>query len=151
MAVVGAPAYFTERKPPKTPQGLTEHDCTICACPMAALFLGVRRGGREVNVRVDGQLVFGTSGLILAAARAGLGLAYPTEEQVSADLKTDRLARVLADWCPPFSGYHFYYPTRRQPTKSVRAPARGFADRAPAKRVHKSCRPCENSTTWSIE
>jgi DNA-binding transcriptional LysR family regulator len=22
---------------------------------------------------------------------------------------------VLADWSPPFSGYHLYYPSRRQP------------------------------------
>jgi DNA-binding transcriptional LysR family regulator len=24
--------------------------------------------------------------------------------------------RVLEDWCPPYSGYHLYYPSRRQPT-----------------------------------
>ena len=71
-----------------------------------------------MNVRVDGQLVFGTSGLILAAARAGLGLAYLTEEQVSVDLKSGRLVRVLGDWCAPFSGYHLYYPSRRQPTQA---------------------------------
>jgi DNA-binding transcriptional LysR family regulator len=88
-----------------------------------------------VNVRVDGQLVFGTSGLILAAARAGLGLAYLTEEQVSADLKTDRLVRVLADWCPPFSGYHLYYPTHRQPTQAFALLLEALRYRAPAKRV----------------
>jgi DNA-binding transcriptional LysR family regulator len=27
-----------------------------------------------------------------------------------------RLIRVLGDWCPPFSGYHLYYPSRRQLT-----------------------------------
>jgi DNA-binding transcriptional LysR family regulator len=76
------------------------------------------KAGREMNVRVDGQLVFGTSGLILTAARAGLGLAYLTEEQVSDDLKNGRLVRVLSDWCPPFSGYHLYYTSRRQPTQA---------------------------------
>ena len=25
-----------------------------------------------------------------------------------------RLKRVLEDWCPPYSGYHLYYPSRRQ-------------------------------------
>jgi DNA-binding transcriptional LysR family regulator len=24
------------------------------------------------------------------------------------------LVRVLEDWCPPFPGYHLYYPSRRQ-------------------------------------
>ena len=152
MAVVGAPAYFTERKPPKTPQGLTEHDCINLRLPHGGLYSWeFEKAGREVNVRVDGQLVFGTSGLILAAARAGLGLAYLTEEQVSADLKTGRLARVLADWCPPFSGYHLYYPTRRQPTQAFALLVEALRYRAPAKRVQNPCRPCENSTTWSIE
>jgi len=24
------------------------------------------------------------------------------------------LKRVLEDWCPPYSGYHLWYPSRRQ-------------------------------------
>lgn len=76
------------------------------------------KGGCELNVRVDGQLVFGSASLILAAARAGFGLAYLTERQVSGDLESGRLVRALADWCPPFSGYHLYYPSRRQPTQA---------------------------------
>ena len=31
-------------------------------------------------------------------------------------LAEGRLVRVLADWCPPVSGYNLYYPSRRQPT-----------------------------------
>lgn len=26
----------------------------------------------------------------------------------------DALKRVLADWCPPYSGYRLFYPSRRQ-------------------------------------
>jgi len=33
---------------------------------------------------------------------------------VKKHLADGRLIRVLADWCPPFSGYHLYYPSRRQ-------------------------------------
>lgn len=120
MAVVGAPSYFAERKPPKTPQDLTEHDCINLRLPThGGLYAWeFEKAGRELNVRVDGQLVFGSSGLILAAARAGLGVAYLTEEQVSGDLNSGRLVRVLGDWCAPFSGYHLYYPSRRQPTQA---------------------------------
>ena len=54
----------------------------------------------------------------LKAVRAGLGLAYVPEDQVKADVAEDRLVRVLEDWCAPFSGYHLYYPSRRQPTQA---------------------------------
>jgi DNA-binding transcriptional LysR family regulator len=53
---------------------------------------------------------------MLDAALAGFGLAYLPEDSVQAHLADGRLIRVLADWCPPYSGYHLYYPSRRQPT-----------------------------------
>jgi DNA-binding transcriptional LysR family regulator len=120
MAVVGAPSYFAERKPPKVPQDLTDHNCINLRLPTRGGLYAweFEKGGREMNVRVDGQLTFGTAALLLIAARAGFGLAYLTEEQVSDDLKSGRLVRVLGDWCPPFSGYHLYYPNRRQPTQA---------------------------------
>jgi DNA-binding transcriptional LysR family regulator len=67
-------------------------------------------------VRVEGQLVFNGAGLLLDAALGGLGLAYLTEGHVQPYLSQGRLVRVLADWCPLFSGYHLYYPSRRQPS-----------------------------------
>ena len=38
------------------------------------------------------------------------------EEQVKPYLADGRLIRVLTDWCEPFTGYHLYYPSRRQAT-----------------------------------
>ena len=120
MAVVGAPSYFAERKPPKVPQDLTDHNCINLRLPTRGGLYAweFEKGGREMSVRVDGQLTFGTAALLLIAARAGFGLAYLTEEQVADDLKSGRLVRVLGDWCLPFSGYHLYYPSRRQPTQA---------------------------------
>jgi DNA-binding transcriptional LysR family regulator len=69
-------------------------------------------------VHVEGQLVFNNLALRLNAAMAGLGLAYLPEDQVLTHIAAARLIRVLADWCPPFSGYHLYYPSRRQPTSA---------------------------------
>ena len=116
MAVVGAPSYFERRPRPKKPQDLAEHDCINIRLPT---YGGVyawefERDGREVKVRVEGSLVFNTMALRLSAALAGLGLAYLPQDQVQAQLKNGQLIRVLADWCPPFSGYHLYYPSRRQ-------------------------------------
>jgi DNA-binding transcriptional LysR family regulator len=116
MAVVGAPAYFARRKPPKTPQDLTAHDCINLRLPTyGGLYAWeFEKGGRELKVRVEGQFVFNTSALRLSAVLAGFGLAYLPEDQVLAHIGDGRLVRVLADWCPPFSGCHLYYPSRRQ-------------------------------------
>jgi len=116
MAVVGAPAYFARRKPPKTPQDLTAHDCINLRLPTyGGLYAWeFEKNGRELKVRVEGQFVFNTSALRLNAVLAGFGLAYLPEDQALAHIADGRLVRVLADWCPPFSGCHLYYPSRRQ-------------------------------------
>ena len=116
MAVVGAPSYFKRHPPPKKPQDLTAHDCINIRLPTRGGIYAweFEKRGRGLKVRVDGQLVFNNIGLRLNAVLAGLGLAYLPEDQVKKQIADGRLIRVLADWCPPFSGYHLYYPSRRQ-------------------------------------
>lgn len=118
MAVVGAPSYFARRSMPKKPQDLTAHDCINLRLPTyGGLYAWeFQKRGRELKARVDGQLVFNNIALRLNAALAGCGLAYLPEDQVRTHVADGRLIRVLDDWCPPFSGYHLYYPSRRQPT-----------------------------------
>jgi DNA-binding transcriptional LysR family regulator len=117
MAVVGAPSYFTNRPRPETPQDLTAHDCINLRMPSGGLLTWeFEKDDREVKVRVEGRLVFNNTLMALEAAVGGYGLAYLLEDRVQACLADGRLVRVLADWCPPFSGYHLYYPSRRQPT-----------------------------------
>src|SRR5271166_2675345 len=120
MAVVGAPSYFARRSRPKTPQDLTAHDCINLRLPTyGGLYAWeFEKRGRELKVRVEGQLVFNNIALRLNAALAGFGLAYLPEDLVQAHIAKGRLIRVLADWCPPFSGYHLYYPSRRQPASA---------------------------------
>jgi len=67
-----------------------------------------------LNVHVDGQLIFNRPAQMLNAALAGLGLAYLLKDVAQPHLDAGRLKCVLEDWCPPFSGYHLYYPSRRQ-------------------------------------
>ncbi|GGF39373.1 LysR family transcriptional regulator [Aliidongia dinghuensis] len=116
MAVVGAPGYFARRPPPEVPQDLTAHDCINLRLPThGGLYAWeFEKAGRELRVRVEGQLVFNTASLMLTAALAGFGLTYLSEAQVEPYLADGRLVRVLGDWCEPFAGYHLYYPSRRQ-------------------------------------
>jgi DNA-binding transcriptional LysR family regulator len=121
MAVVGAPAYFANREVPLSPHDLAAHNC---------IGLRFRRDGgtavwdlenenRTINVRVGGQLVVNNVTLLRLGALAGLGLAYVVEDQVRADLDSGELVSVLEDWCPPFPGYHLYYPGRRHQSPAL--------------------------------
>jgi DNA-binding transcriptional LysR family regulator len=118
MAVVGAPSYFARRAAPKRPQDLTAHDCINIRLPTYGGIYAweFEKRGRELKVRVEGQLVFNNVALRMNAVLAGSGLAYLPEDQVQTQLADVRLIRVLEDWCPAISGYHLYYPSRRQPT-----------------------------------
>jgi DNA-binding transcriptional LysR family regulator len=118
MAVVAAPLYFAKRHAPKRPQDLTDHDCINIRLPTYGGIYAweFEKRGRELKVRVEGQLVFNNLALRLNAVLAGLGIAYLPEDHVRTYLDNGRLVRVLEDWCPPFSGYHLYYPSRRQAT-----------------------------------
>lgn len=117
MAVVGAPLYFKTRPEPNKPQDLIDHNCITLRLPHGGLYAWeFERGGRELRVRVDGQLTYNTTAQELNAALAGLGLAYLPEGMAQSHLAQGRLRRVLEDWCLPYSGYHLYYPSRRQHT-----------------------------------
>ena len=116
MSVVGAPGYFARYPKPETPQDLTGHNCINLRLPtLGGIYAWeFEKGDRELRVRVDGQLVFNSTPMIMRAAVDGTGLAYLPEDRVRAHVEDGRLLRVLGDWCAPFPGYHLYYPSRRQ-------------------------------------
>jgi len=118
MAVVGSPDYFARHPKPLIPQDLANHPCINLRLPTAGGFYAweLAKDGHALRVRVDGQLAFNNAPLILRAATAGFGLACLLEDQVEERVAEGRLVRVLEDWCPPFQGYHLYYPSRRQPS-----------------------------------
>lgn len=118
FAVVGAPSYLAQRSPPRAPHDLIGHACVNLRLPThGGLYAWeFEQDGRELKVRVEGQLVFNGIFQVLQAALAGFGLAYVPEDLAQPHLAAGRLERVLEDWSPPWSGYHLYYPSRRQPS-----------------------------------
>jgi len=118
MAVIGAPAYFKKRAIPRTPQDLSEHQCiNLRLLSSGGLYAWeLEKRGREVRVRVEGQLAFDNINMVVQAALGGFGLGFVMEDHVEKHIAQGRLVRVLEDWCPRFAGYHLYYPSRRQPS-----------------------------------
>jgi DNA-binding transcriptional LysR family regulator len=114
MVVVGTPAYFAKHPPPKKPQDLTDHGCINFRMPGGIYVWEFAKGSRELKVRVEGQLVVNDGDAVVAAARAGIGLAYVPEDLIEPYVKKGQLKTVLDDWSPRFSGFHLYYASRKQ-------------------------------------
>ncbi len=117
-AVVASPAYLAAHPAPRTPHDLTAHACIQYRRPsLGAIYAWeFERDGDPLTVRTDGPLTVNDGDLMVQAALDGAGLAHLLDSQVAHHIAAGRLVRVLADWCPPFSGFHLYYPSRRQPT-----------------------------------
>ncbi|BBU63285.1 transcriptional regulator [Methylosinus sp. C49] len=116
FAVVGAKSYFAERAPPREPQELIQHNCINLRLPTygGTYAWEFEKDGRELKVRVDGQLIFNSVFQIVHACVAGFGLAFLPEDIVEPHLAAGRLQRALDDWCQPWAGYHLYYPHRSE-------------------------------------
>ena len=108
--------YFAKRSLPKKPRDLTGDNCISLRLPTyGGLYAWeFEKGGRELRVCVEGQFVHNGTTPMLNAALAGLGLAYVPEDLAQPYIDKGALKRVLEDWCPPISGSHLYYPSRRQ-------------------------------------
>jgi len=122
MVVAGSPEYFRDHPIPEAPHDLTTHNCINLRLPtLGGLYAWeFEKDGRPLNVRVDGQFTCGDPEVVLDAALAGRGLVCLPTDHLGPHVKTGRLVRVLADWCPLFAGYHLYYPSRRQITPAFR-------------------------------
>ena len=115
-AIVGSPAYFTSHPRPTSPRDLTSHRCVNYRHGSAGVYRWeFDKGKQSLTVAVNGPLIVDDVRLIIRAAIDGVGLAFVAEETAAPHLASGALVRVLEDWCPPFPGYHLYYPSRRQP------------------------------------
>jgi DNA-binding transcriptional LysR family regulator len=120
MAVVATPAYWARHGLPETPHQLDRHNCiNLRLASAGGLYVWeFDKDGREVRVRVEGQLVFNDVDLVVDAAIAGHGVAFVMEDRVAKPVADGALTRALDDWCEPFDGYYLYYPSRRQPSRA---------------------------------
>ncbi|MBE9605775.1 LysR family transcriptional regulator [Acetobacteraceae bacterium H6797] len=116
MMVVGSPGYFKKYGKPETPHDLMRHNCINLRLPTKGDLYSweFEKDGRPLNVRVQGQFICNDVPMIIDTGLQGGGLVCLPNDTVQDLIAEGRLVRVLEDWCPPFPGYHLYYPSRRQ-------------------------------------
>lgn len=122
MIVAGSPDYFRSHPQPKVPQDLTAQNCiNLRLATLGGLYAWeFEKDGRPLNVRVTGQFISNDPDLIVEAGLAGCGLVCLPTDHLADLVREGRMIRVLADWCPPFAGFHLYYPSRRQISPAFR-------------------------------
>jgi DNA-binding transcriptional LysR family regulator len=123
IAVVGAPAYFARRRPPRTPDDLARHSCVQYrqTADGDVLVWPFERNRKSRRVSVDGRVMVNDIDLAVRAAVDGLGIAYTAEAVAEPFLRSGQLVRVLEDWSPSFEGLFLYYPGHRQVPATLRA------------------------------
>jgi DNA-binding transcriptional LysR family regulator len=143
VAVVGAPAYFARRRPPRTPEDLARHSCVQYrrAADGDVFAWPFERNRKSHRIAVDGRVMVNDADLAVRAAVDGLGIAYTIEALAEPFLRSGQLVRVLEDWSPLIEGLFLYYPGRRQVPAALRAlidMIRTTGGSAPAKRSLKN-------------
>ena len=123
IAVVGAPAYFARRRPPRTPDDLARHSCVQYRreADGDVLVWPFERNRKSRRISVDGRVMVNDADLAVRAAIDGLGIAYTLESLAQPFLRSGQLVRVLEDWSPSFEGLFLYYPGHRQVPATLRA------------------------------
>ncbi|HBO23350.1 MAG TPA: LysR family transcriptional regulator [Providencia sp.] len=116
LVVVGAPSYFASHDIPQTPHDLQSHRCINMRLPSAGglYHWEFEKEGKSLRVKVEGQLTFNLLSERIDAVLSGFGVACVPEDTVQEVVKSGELIQVLDDWCPTFSGYYLYYPSRKQ-------------------------------------
>ena len=121
LAIVASPDYVSRYPIPKQPKDLVHHNCITLRLPTRGGLYAweLRKGKKEIQVRVDGQLTFNGTYQMLNAAIDGAGLAFIPEDLAQPHVAAGRLRYVLEDWFPTFPGLHIFYPTRREFSRAL--------------------------------
>lgn len=102
----------------------------------------VDAAGESTEVEVQARLICGDFGVLLAAARRGMGVAMLPEFIAAPAISLGELEVLLPEWSAPQGTMHFVYPSRRGLLPAVRAFVDFLAERLPeATRIkHEECR-----------
>lgn len=116
FGVVGAAGYLGDHPAPLKPEDLIGHKCINLRLPSYGgnYAWELEENGKEVSVRVSGQVTFDNIHDVLQAAIDGFGLAYVPLELAEPHLQAGELVQVLSAFTPLWPGFNLYCPSRRQ-------------------------------------
>ncbi len=121
MSIVGTPGYFETRPAPVAVRDLQMHSCIVLRLSGGGIYAWeLRDEGKDVQVRVRGQVTFNGAYQMLNAALSGYGLAFLPVEMTQPYVDAGHLRHVMEACCPAFPGLHAYYPSHRNSSRAMR-------------------------------
>ncbi|PFH12751.1 MULTISPECIES: LysR family transcriptional regulator [Burkholderia] len=116
--LAASPAYLTEYGRPSRPEDLNQHRMLVYNLAVDPYVLHFRRGEETCDVPITSVLDSNEGQVIVAAGRAGLGIAIQPLYIIHDDVVAGRLVPILEDWQLPRLTINLAYQSRRyQPAK----------------------------------
>jgi DNA-binding transcriptional LysR family regulator len=119
--VVASPDFLDRHGAPKQPSDLEALDCIVFGAGPDRTHWTLVRGYETETVTIRPRLVVNDFDFLDAAARTSIGVTLLPAFRCIADLRADRLRRVLPDWCTPATPLHVVYPSTRHLSPAIKA------------------------------
>jgi DNA-binding transcriptional LysR family regulator len=118
--VVGSPAYLKRAGVPKTPDDLARHNCLAISSLGSQRGWTFRQNGKNMTVKVTGNMVCNDGAVLHDWALAGKGLAWRSMWEVATEIEAGKLRSVLDDFAAPGNDIHAVFAQRRHLPLRVR-------------------------------
>jgi DNA-binding transcriptional LysR family regulator len=120
-AIAASPSYLQFRGEPQTIEDLTQHNCITLRLSSGGLYSWeLVKDGKDVTVKLDGQVTCNGVTQMLNAALDGCGLVFMTEGTLRPHVEAGRLRWVMPHCWPTWPGLHAYYPSRRASSRALK-------------------------------
>jgi DNA-binding transcriptional LysR family regulator len=124
FVTVAAPNYLKKNGTPKHPKDLLEQNCIrhrFGTGPNIYERWEFVDGGKEISVKVSGNLILNNSESIRHAALEGNGIIYTEFGNVKKEIERGQLVLVLEKYKIQSTGYFMYYPHRSHISNTLRS------------------------------
>ena len=116
-----SPDYLQRCGRPQTLEDLAQHNCLqLLLGDNSSYKWEFGRGKHQQRIRVPGLVTINNPAATIAAARAGVGIAYLLEARIRKDIEEGALEVLLPEWAAPSEPFHMYYSSRRHAHPALR-------------------------------
>jgi DNA-binding transcriptional LysR family regulator len=119
--VVAAPAYLQRHGKPQSLDDLAAHNCLAITSEGSQRGWAFRQNGRDVTLKVGGNMACNDGAVLHAWALAGKGLAWRSMWEVGAEIESGRLVTVLDEYAAPGNAIYAVFAQRQHLPLRIRA------------------------------